>query len=369
MAGFRVWGAVSIAAVVIVALGSRPVQGMSPAKENKTAMPLSEGANVEASSEPVREREGLASDDESRKRAALASFQEARRLFLLEQYAAAARQFRRSYDILPSLEALLAAARAYDRAGANFEAIDTYDEYLEFEDEDALRHAKAVRRLRELRAELGVVVLRVAEPEKIAELILNGEVVVLDNFPRSVLPGQVSLAIRHVGVEGMQVIESAVGSGETTVLEVLPRMPLGPPKLDSPQMSELLGDTPEQASGEPPAVAGRRILRAVLWTGGGLTGAAGLVVAVLGGMTMRQGRTYRAGLCALDDGVCAEGSTYPYAAEARFVRLKRGTNVAIGVGVGLAVTTLVVATIVHKGRVRSGTQLARHRRRGLRFFF
>lgn len=365
MTGFRVWGTASLAAIVIFALGSRSAQGMSPAKENETVMPLAEGASFGASSESGPEREGLASDDESRKRAALVLFQEARRLFLVEQYAAAAREFRRSYDTLPSLEALLAAARAYDRAGAILEAIDAYDEYLEFEDEDALRHAKAVRRLRELHAELGVVALRVSEPKKIVELRLNGEVVTLDNFPRSVLPGQVSLAIRQVGVTGIQLIESAVGSGETTVLEVLPPPRLLPPKLDTPQRSTL----PGEPSGEPSAVAGRRIFRTVLWTGSGLTGGAGLAVAVLGGMTMRQGRIYRDGLCVLDDGVCTAGSTYPDAAEERFVMLRRGTNVAVGVAVGVAVTTFVVATIVHKNRVRSGAQLARHRRRGFRFFF
>ncbi len=371
MAGLRVWGArLPFAAIIIVALVSRSAQGMSAPVRQETVKPLSQGADSPANSEPGADREAVdreeaASDAELRKRVALAAFNEARRLFLLEHFVAAARQFRRSYDTLPSLEALLAAALAYDRAGAIFEAIDAYEEYLEFEDEDVARHAKAVRRLEELRGKLGVVVLRIAKPKQIAELILNGEVVTAEDFPRKVLPGQVSLVVRHVGVEALQEIDSAVGSGETTVIEVLPRPPDEPPSLkpeESPSSADLVGPP-------PPAVVDRRTFRTVLLIGGGLTGAAGITIAVLGGLTIRQARVYRAGLCAQVDGACMVGSTYPYAAEESFLRLRRATNVAVGVGLGLAVTTLVVATIVYKGRARGGANMARLRWRGPGFRF
>ena len=371
MAGLRGWGTQSsLAAVVIVALGSQSVQAMSAPVWQGPEKPISEGADRPASPpEPGADREeatreSAARDAELRKRVALAAFTEARRLFLLEQFMAAARQFRRSYNTLPSLEALLAAARAFDRAGAIFEAIESYEEYLEFEDEDVARHAKAVQRLGELRARLGKVQLRLAEPERISELVLNGEVVTAEDFPRSVLPGKVSLVVRHVGVEAPLVLDSSVGSGEVTVLEVPARSP-DPPRSLKPE-----GPAPSpRVITEPPAAIDRRTLRAVFATGGGLTGATAIAIAVLGGLTVKQKRVYRDGLCTQTDGACVAGSTYPYEAEESFIRLRRATNVTIGVGIALAVTTVVVATIVHKRRKPSAPEAAGMRDRRLRFAF
>lgn len=294
-------------------------------------------------------------DDEARKRAALASFEEARRLFLAEDFAAAATEFRRSFETFPSLEALVAAARAYARAGDTFAAIDAYEEYAEFEDDNGERYAEAIERLRQLRAEVGELVLRIEDPGQILSMTLNGEGISFDDFPRRMMPGEVALEIRFVDVDKPRLITSRVRRGETTVLEISPRpVVVTPPPVDRPTPSPVIVE-------EPPKPSSLRGLRVAFWGGVGLTTAAGIAVATLGGLTLRQRQIYYDALCETD--VCPEGATYPFAEEARFGELRRATNIVVGVGIGVAVVTLVVGGVLkRKQRARrksAGIELRR----------
>jgi hypothetical protein len=294
-------------------------------------------------------------DDEARKRAALASFEEARRLFLAEEFAAAAAEFRRSFETFPSLEALVAAARAYARAGDTFAAIDAYEEYAEFEDDNAERYAEAIERLRQLRAEVGELVLRIEDPGQILSMTLNGEGISFDDFPRRMMPGEVALEIRFVDVEKPRLITSRVRRGETTVLEISPRPVVVTPRpVDRPTPSPVVVE-------EPPKPSSLRGLRVAFWGGVGLTTAAGIAVATLGGLTLRQRQIYYDALC--ETNVCPEGATYPFAEEARFGELRRATNIVVGVGIGVAVVTLVVGGVLkRKQRARrksAGIELRR----------
>ena len=272
-------------------------------------------------------------DDEVRKKAALASFEEARRLFHDGEFAAAAAEFRRSFEAFPSLEALLASARAYEQAGETFAAIDAYEEYAEFEDENVERYAEAKERLRQLRAEVGELVLRIEDPGQIVSLTMNGEGVSFDDFPMRVMPGEVALEIFFVDDQTPRRVTSSVRRGETTVLEISPRpVVVTPPVRKDPE-------PPEPVVVEPPApsLRGHRI---AFWGGVGLSAAAGIAVATLGGLTLRQRQIYADALCETE--VCEEGAVYPFEEEARFFELRRATNVAVGLGIGVAVVTLVV---------------------------
>jgi len=289
----------------------------------------------EGLSEPEPEPEPAPDDDEARKQAALASFEEARRLFLAEDFAAAAVEFRRSFETLPSLEALVAAARAHARAGDPVAAIDAYEEYAEFEDENVERYAKAMERLRLLRAEVGELVLRVEDPSQILSMTLNGERVSFEDFPRLAMPGELVLEIRFVEVDEPRSITSQVRRGETTVLEISPSVVVTPPQ---PERSTERSTVVEP---KPPSLLG---LRVAFWGGVGLSAAAGIAVATLGGLTLRQRGIYKAALC--ETGVCPQAAVYPFTEEARFYTLKRATNVGVGIGIGVAAVTVVVGAVL-----------------------
>jgi len=280
--------------------------------------------------------EAAPDDDEARKRAALASFEEARRLFMAQDFAAAAAEFRRSFETFPSLEALLAAARAYARAGDTFAAIDAYEEYGEFEDEDAERYEEAVERLRLLRAEVGELVLRIEDPSQILSMTLNGESIAFEDFPLRVMPGEVALEIRFADVAKPRLITSRVRSGETTVLEISPRPVVVTPEPE-PEPSVVA---------EPLPLPSQRGLRVAFWGGVGLSATAGIAVATLGGLTLRQREIYYDALC--ETAVCPAGAAYPFAEAARFGELRRATNIVVGVGIGVAVVTLVVGGVLKR---------------------
>jgi hypothetical protein len=335
---------------VTLALPAAPARAGGPAVASDiTASPEAEedagveDAEVEDAGVEDAEDEGL-DDEERRKAEALAAFQEARRLYLEGEYSAAAAEFRRSYDTLPSLEALVASARAYAKGGELFAAIAAYEEYLEFEDHDATRHDEALRHLRELRGRIAEVVLRIEAPEVVEELRLNGEVVDLEDFPRRILPGTIRLEIREAGSAEPRTITSEVRGGEKAVIDV-PRRPPEPPPVVGPPV-----EPPEIAEPEPPP----RGLKVALFTGVGLTGAAALTVAALGGVTLRQRRIYADALCTIgEDGSCVEGSFYPHDEEARFYELRRATNVLVGVTAGVAVVTLAIGLALRRASLRA----------------
>lgn len=283
-------------------------------------------------------------DEEARKAEALAAFQEARRLYLEGEYSAAAEEFRRSFDTLPSLEALVASARAYAKGGELFAAITAYEEYLEFEDDDATRHDEALRHLRELRGRISEIVLRIEAPELVEELRLNGEIVALDDFPRRILPGTIRLEIREKGSAEPRTITAEVRGGEKAVIDVPRRAPSPPPVVGPPE---------EPPSVEEPAPPPRG-LKVGFFTGVGLTGAAALTVAALGGVTLRQRRIYADALCTIgEDGSCVEGSFYPHTEEARFYELRRATNIFVGVTAGVAVVTLAIGLALRRASARA----------------
>ncbi|MEZ4380222.1 MAG: hypothetical protein R3A79_02650 [Nannocystaceae bacterium] len=340
---------------VLVALASTPAAALGPALATGGVDEAPSGdigdiddADAEAEAGPGQ------GDEEARKAEALAAFQEARRLYLEGDYAAAAAEFRRSFDTLPSLEALVASARAYAKGGQRIAAVDVYEEYMEFEDEDAERHAEAQRHLRELRGQIGEIVVRLEAPESAEEIRLNGEVVALSDFPKWIVPGPIRLEIVERGSAEPRVITALVRGGEKAVIDVPRARPEPEPVVAEPEPAPIVV--------EPEPEPEPRGLRRAFWAGVGLTGAAALATATLGGLTLRQRQMYADALCAVDDsGGCVDGSFYPHDEEARFFELRRATNVLVGVTAGVAVVTLALGVAARRASQRSQRSQGRAR--------
>ncbi|MCB9566731.1 MAG: hypothetical protein H6710_05880 [Myxococcales bacterium] len=319
-----------------------PPSARAAARTAPASAKLSEAAPASVGDDDAAADE-VEQDDEARKQAALELFQHARQLYLDGEYAAAAREFRRSFDTLPSLEALVAAARAHAAAGDLLAGLDTYREYLSFEDDDAHRHQEALEHYRELRLQVGEIALRVERPETIRAITLNGEAVELRDFPRQLVPGPIVLEIQREGLDTPRVIRAEVHGGETTVIElpaparVATVVETAPPPIEPPT--------------EPPLRPPSPGLRIVFWSGVALSGVAALSMATLGGLTMREKRRFEEGLCSnIDGGGCADGASYPHVAERRFAELRLATNIVVGVGAGIAVATLAIGLSLKRRR-------------------
>ncbi|MEZ4448558.1 MAG: hypothetical protein R3B09_03685 [Nannocystaceae bacterium] len=309
------------------------------------------GASTGERAAPVDAPEAEASeaeapeDPEARRREAYAAFQRARDLYQSGDFEEAAETFLLSYGTVPSLEALVAAALAFERAGRPIAAAATYREYLEFEDDDALRRQEALAAYQALRAKIGEIQLRVGNPAAIERLYLNDEPLTLADFPRLVMPGLVALKIVGASVE--REIDAEVRPGGTTLIN-LPDLALiakPPPRTDV--RPPVVVETPPPSPPSP----GPRI---ALWSGVGVTVAAVATAATLGGLTLRARDAYTAKLCPPpESGGCQDGALYPQAEEDRFFRLRTATNVMIGVSAGLAVITTALGVVVVRQRARA----------------
>jgi hypothetical protein len=288
--------------------------------------------------------------DEATRARALEIFREGRARLVSRDYAAAAAEFRRSYEVAPSIEALHAEALAYDLAGDALAALRVYGEYLEFVDADAERQAEAERRSRALRALVGELTLEVANPAELRALRLDGEAVALADFPRLMLPGVVTLELEGAAPGQRRSIRVELRAGENSVVDFAgfppPPVVVAPPPR-APQVTA--------TAVTPPSPRDRsRALRISTWGGVAATSGAGVAVAILGAMTLRSRDAFVAGLCPpAEAGGCAAEATYPAAAEGRFERSKLATNVMIGATVGLAVVTLGLGLALRAERRRS----------------
>lgn len=290
---------------------------------------------------------------EDRRDEALAAFQRARERFQTGAYEEAAEAFLLSYRTLPSLEALVAAALAFERAGRLVAAAQTYREYLEFEDDDVARREEALAAYQGLRSRIGEVQVRVGNPAAIERLSLNGEELGLEDFPRLVMPGVVSLKIVGVGGSGRE-IDAEVRPGGTTLINIPDVALVSRPPPKTQVRPPVILDRP------PPPARGPG-LKIALWSGVGVTAAAAVAMATLGGLALDARADYEAGLC--PDAVCSDGASYPFAEEQRFYDLRAATNVMVGVSAGVAVVTAALGIALARQRSRS-RQAGRVRLRG-----
>ena len=237
---------------------------------------------------------------------------------------------------------MVAAALAFERAGRLVAAAQTYREYLEFEDDDVARREEALAAYQGVRSRIGEVQVRVGNPAAIERLSLNGEELGLEDFPRLVMPGVVSLKISGAG--GSREIDAEVRPGGTTLINI-------------PDVA-LVSRPPPKTDVRPPVILDRPLppahgpgLKIAFWSGVGVTAAATVAMATLGGLALDARADYEAGLC--PDAVCSDGSTYPHAEEQRFYGLRTATNVMVGVSAGVAVVTAALGIAFARQRSRS----------------
>ena len=317
-------------AIAIVTAAARPA-GATPA-----ATPAGGGAADDDLRDRSDQTETVAPGAETPAAArarAIAHFRRGVELLEAGDARAAAGEFRRSFEAEESLEALIAEARALERAGDAVAALRVYVEYSEFEDDDAERNAEAQARARALRLQVGELGLRAPDPAAIREVRIDGVPVALAELPRLMRPGAVTIEI--VGVEDGQrrVLEAEVRGGERTTIEFtgFPKAPTAAPP-------------PPRQPADNTAKERRRRLRAAAWGGAAATGAGWLAVAALGGLTLDARADFDAKLCPPPEtGGCPPGASYPHAEAARFEQLRGATNAMIGVSAGLAVITAGLA--------------------------
>ena len=273
-------------------------------------------------------------------------------------YEAAARAFLRSYELVPTAEALFNAAYAYEQAGELVLAIDSYERFLAEAGaiDDSLRD-QIEQTLAQLRRQVVIIKqLRIDPNRPLAELRVNGSRVELDELPLVVPPGAVEIeVIDRRGRRGSERYE--VAAGEVLVVDVRALLP------PEPELVTPTGDgstlTP-RADGPGPsdAVRRRRLsrLEVASYTGVAATVAAGATMATLGGLTLRARQRYDDATCLeFPGGVCPDGFQGDGSAARHLRNIERfslGTNVMIGVTAGLAAGTLVVGLITLRARRR-----------------
>lgn len=325
----RVWLSALVGAIVALEGGPARSLGYDPKDrfDGTGARPGGDEVAAEAAA-PVE-----VEPEEAARALALESFRRGRDLYNASEWAAAAAAFRRSYEALPSLEALFAEARALDAGGEALGALRVYEEYLDFEDDDAARHEEGVRRQRELRGQVGELTLRVGDPAAVRTVRVDGEVVGLESFPRRMLPGRVMIEI--VGAEPLQrrTLGAEVRAGESSIIEFE-----GFPKVAVVRAPPIGGGG--DGGDERDAEARGRRLQGAFWGGVALSAVSGVAVATLGGLTLDARSDYASKLCPPPaSGGCPDNAKYPAAEEARFGRLKTATNAMVAVtGVVAAVT-------------------------------
>ncbi len=322
--------------------------------ESVSTSATGEAASAVAS-QPAEAASAAAKEDPSdpRVEAALEAFREASKLFHEEDFKAAGDAFLRSFKILPSIDSLWAAANSYRLADEVVRAVEVYERYFQYVDDNRDRAEKARAEFDTLRARVGRLNVQIAKDAMVREILVNGEPVAREAFPRLVVAGPVE--VEFLGLEeGQRSVSRVRIDGRSTIVVSFPGF--GGSEEQAP-----FGDTPGDPPDEP-ASRKRQAVKAAFWSGVGLTAAGAVTIGVLGGMTLHYRNEWQSLQC--PDGVCSPGSPSPEDAKQNFERYKPATNVAIGVTAGVAAVTLVLGVIAYRRgdrRAESATRRSRLR--------
>ena len=266
---------------------------------------------------------------------ALRLFREAKALYTAGNPREAAVAFERSFAAAVSPEAAYNAALAHDKADDLIATLTWFRRYLEIARRDTdPSYPLALARAEELRARVAELRVELERPDELRELRVNDQPVPQDSFPRLILPGPIELKFIGAGPDQVVVIPSEARAGETATI-YFPGF--ARPAVKPPDPKPVLRPDPPPSLKPSPRL---RPLKIAFWTGAGVTGASAVVMAVFGGLALREYRLYRDGPCM--SGVCPPGFDYDTwtahnTAAGDHARL---TNVMIGVTAGLAVVTL-----------------------------
>ena len=296
---------------------------------------------------------GSASEPADKQAEAIRLFREARALYTGGQPREAAIAFEGSFAAAASPEAAYNAALAHDKADDPLATLKWFRRYIEIAQKDTdPSYPLAVARTAELRARVGELRVELERPDEVREIRVNGQPVPLDSFPQLVLPGRVEL--QFIGAAQGQVVDitSDADAGETATIY----FPGFAKPIIKPDPQPIVRQ-PEPKQGPKPNKR-LRALKIAFWTSAGATGASAILMAVFGGVALRELRLYKTGPCM--DGTCPPGfdrdtwAAHLPAAD----RYGDYTNVMIGVTSGLAVVTLAlgIAALRESRRPRASTR-------------
>lgn len=277
---------------------------------------------------------------------------EARRVFRLGKqqfnagaYAEAARSFEASFVAAESIEAAYNAALAHDKAGALLLTMAWFRRYLGYESSTTDNgYPHALRRVEELRARLGELRLQVDSPDLVRAVLINGEPILLTEFPRLVEPGRIEVRLLGDRADQVADIPAEVAAGGTWTIHFtgFARTPEPPPRIATPPAVR------SDPRPDPEAERRRRLLGGLAWTGVGITAASAVTMGVFGGLALGKHAARDNFLC--DDHVCEDQYAESEANDAAMRRYRDATNVMVGVTAGLAVITLALGITALRAR-------------------
>jgi hypothetical protein len=284
---------------------------------------------------------------------ALRLFREAKALYTAGRPREAAAAFERSFAAAASPEAAYNAALAHDKAEDDpIATLMWFRRYLGIARQDTdPSYPLALARAEELRARVAELRVELPRREEVREIRVNGQPVPIDSFPRVVLPGLVVL--RFIGGAADQVVDisSETRAGETATIYF--------PGFAKPVVKPSSDPRPlvKPPPVDPKPAPRLRSLKIAFWSGTGVTGASAVLLAVFGGLALREQSTYRRQqeACETDCTTSlADRDAHRLAAD----RYEDYTNVMIGVTAGLAAVTLGLglAALRESRRPRASTR-------------
>ncbi len=268
-----------------------------------------------------------------------------------EDFLGAADAFLRSYALKPTPEALFNAALAYESAGEPVEAILIYRRHLKEPTADPESRAAAEAAIEQLLGEVAVIKGLRFDPERPpAQLWIAGELHTLEDFPLPLQPGDIEVeVVDEAGLRGRE--RYTLAAGDSLVLDLRALLPPVPDVEEPDREPETETETPTSERPDPALVRRARAakpLRTSAWVALGTTGGAGIVLGVLGGLTLAtSGGPWANATCfEYPEGTCPDDFpiTAPEVAQ-RFERLRLGTNVMIGVTGAVGVGALVLGLL------------------------
>lgn len=254
-------------------------------------------------------------------------------------------EFSRAYELTEDYRVLYNIGVTHERLKQPAAALTTFERYLNEGGDDVRRRRRAQlgRTMQTLREQVGVLTVEGVPAD--AVLSIDGEAVEAGKayYP----PKTLAVEVRQLGFEPFETTVK-LAAGADVVVVVPPLEPIVAPATPNDPPLERL---------EPSPSDGRRVepLSITMWTVGGVTVAAGVTTAILGGVTVGARRDF-------DDALVQyPGDPQDIADKRERARsLGRATDAMIGVTSVLAATTvgLVVTVLIKRRRLSSVGQAA-----------
>ena len=286
------------------------------------------------------------------------------------RYVEAAAEFERSHDAFEFGDTLYRIVEAYDAASEPLPALRKAREYLALESCEGGRESpgnypcgepgqrddvrQRAERLRRLVAELK---LQLADGVVLRKVKVADRVVPLADFPVLAAPGSFVVALTGPNKGQLRSYDVTVEAGDTFNLFV--------PPFVTPVIDDGGPDIESGPIVSPHDQARRqRNLRRAFWGGVGLTGASGVVLGVLAGLSRFNQNAHDDGKCSVEctaemydnlpeDPALTEGMRYPQSFRNKSTRFASGTNAMVGVTAGLGLVTIVLGVFSFTNK-RSG---------------